>query len=671
MLKWIFNNTLNSVWFGILMMLGVATFVAVGSGFPEVREYFEMDELAFFNAWPFKVLMALLVANLVTVTFLRIPFTPPRYGVWMIHAGIVILIYGMAYYYSFKEEGLAFIPKGQTVSTYYDKWERSLYTRVNDINTNDEHVMLSLPRFKQYQEGDRRISGSDLKNLEPVVIRKGTDGKEQVTALYQVMGLKDPIKFDVVGYWPYGEITSNYIKANGGGGKTAIKVEAFDNENVLRRRIWMVADDASGGHHDLEELEIEHRESGDDAVQAITEAVGKIHQLQVTAGGENRTMFVELGRSYKVGRYEIAVEEFDPAWVTMQGDRVELLTLMVTPPAATGIKPFRRQVIPGRETVTDWLLNVEGAGPMGKRQTEPLDKQLITRYTFNDALRLLPVHGRFKRIFWTTPSKTFVISTSFSRESSVVEEPTGKGEMKFGQNGPRLTFERVENVRRVDSVVVTPREKRNRQAAAEGLKQVLAVRVTCGNWSELVYVPFAQWALTSPWEGGSVKIPGTDLNLQLALGMRSRLIAPHPRAGNPAAVKLDDFKIVSYGGASQSLMQRDFRSFLTITEGNGEERKGVAHMNNPVYFGGSPISNIGDTYWTLFQASWDPNGQRFTVLGVGNRPGVWIMTAGSVLMTVGLLYAFYVKPLIISRMKKRAIEEAKAKGKVIPVGVAG
>ena len=85
------------------------------------------------------------------------------------------------------------------------------------------------------------------------------------------------------------------------------------------------------------------------------------------------------------------------------------------------------------------------------------------------------------------------------------------------------------------------------------------------------------------------------------------------------------------------------------------KRTGVAHLNNPVYFGG-----IGDSYWTFFQAQWDAEAQRFTVLGVGNRPGVWIMTLGCVMIVLGVLYAFYVKPLIIRRMKEKALAKSSA-----------
>src|SRR5436305_1495801 len=91
----IYRKTLNSVIFGIATMVMVGLYVAIGSGMPSVRAYFEMNDLEFFNAWPLKVLMGLLIVNLTVVTWTRIPFTPPRYGVWCIHSGIIILVLGM------------------------------------------------------------------------------------------------------------------------------------------------------------------------------------------------------------------------------------------------------------------------------------------------------------------------------------------------------------------------------------------------------------------------------------------------------------------------------------------------------------------------------------------------------------------------------------------------
>ena len=61
-----------------------------------------------------------------------------------------------------------------------------------------------------------------------------------------------------------------------------------------------------------------------------------------------------------------------------------------------------------------------------------------------------------------------------------------------------------------------------------------------------------------------------------------------------------------------------------------------------------------------FQSQWDTpeqpsttraasKGLNYTILGVGNRNGVWTMLFGSVLSVIGMIYAFYVKPVLKRR----------------------
>jgi cytochrome c biogenesis factor len=145
----LYRHTLASVPFGITLMALIAIYIAIGSGFPSVRSHFEMSDLQFFNAWPLKVLMGLLVWTLATVTIERIPFTPPRYGVWCVHAGIITLIAGMAYYYTYKIEGQVIVPLGQTVDHFYDGTDRALYVRLSGINVGQD-ILWSLPRYHDY-----------------------------------------------------------------------------------------------------------------------------------------------------------------------------------------------------------------------------------------------------------------------------------------------------------------------------------------------------------------------------------------------------------------------------------------------------------------------------------------------------------------------------------------
>lgn len=700
-LTWLFSKTVNNVWFGITVMVLVALYVAIGSGLPAVREFFEMDELGFFNAWPLKVLMALLVANLVVVTFVRIPFTPPRYGVWMIHAGIVTLIFGMAYYYTHKEEGLTLVMRGGSVSHYYDRWERGLYVRVDGVNTGDMLPLPSLPRFAAYPPNAdgtsgplNRVGGRDLVGLRPVVMTRtasAVDGRAAgsggggVVPLHQMLGLAEPVRFDVVGYWPYAEIIRNYTPnlGNTGRGSTGMLVEAFDGQGSPVRRFWLVGDEPGVERESLGELELEHRHlPSDESAEQMVQSVGRIHSLEITTGeGVSERRFVQVGDSFEVGPYTILVEGFDPRWTTMQGETVPLLTLLITPSPGSGAgdggQAFRRQLISGRERVTDWKLGQPEGGPMGVRQNAPLDTRLTTRYVLSDPLRLLPREGSEKRLFITGPSRTWIVGTSTSRPGRATELERGEVEMVFGTGADRAVVRAVrgDGLVRSERVAEVPREQRDRRVGEAGTAQVVAVRVSMGNWATTVHVPYAQWAVTNPgWKGGFVTLPtadGSGRTIQLQLGNRLRPIAPD-RWGRPATVRLDRFELVSYaGGTPTSGLQRDFKSYVTITEADGRTREDVAHMNNPIYFGGTPLLNLGDTYWTLFQAQWDPNGQRFTVLGVGNRPGVWVMTAGSLIMTVGLLYAFYAKPLIIRRMKERALAEARGRGKAAAAGMPG
>ncbi|HSH96343.1 MAG TPA: hypothetical protein VK968_19505, partial [Roseimicrobium sp.] len=214
-LRFIFNHTLNSVVFGIGVMLSTGLYIAIGSGMPSVRELFEMNELQFFNAWPLKVLMTLLVLNLSVVTWVRIPLTWPRLGVWMIHCGIVTLIFGMGFYYALKVEGLIYIGQKQTIGGYYDGQQRSLYIRYRNESGMDLKMlsapMPSLPRFKTHlAEGDKALAPG-LKGL-PLAYETGSEDGRTPTlrALSADLGLNKDITVDVIGYHPYATISTDF-----------------------------------------------------------------------------------------------------------------------------------------------------------------------------------------------------------------------------------------------------------------------------------------------------------------------------------------------------------------------------------------------------------------------------------------------------------------------------
>jgi len=666
----LFNRTLNSVVFGISLMLLTAIYIALGSGYAPLREMFEMNEMQFFNAWPLKVLMGLLVANLATVTWTRIPFTPPRYGVWCVHAGIIVLIFGMAHYYNMKVEGLTMIPVKQTVDHFYDSAERALYVKVTSPGASAiaSYPLVSLPRFKPYLpelNNTQRLDRSDLTGITPTVqSRNPQTSQVRPTSLKELLKLSDDLKLDIVGYYPYGHIASDWVE-DPSVENPAVVLSIANPHTGAQTEFWLVAADARFAGTVLGNVELEHRHVREDqSLQMVQQVAGKMHQLEITVGNYKETLFVEPGQSYPLGDsgYTLAIENFNPAFPTTDGQIVPLLTMKVTSPKQT----FRRQVIAGREVPTDWVLNVEGAGPMGKRQKEPLDHDLKILYSFSDPMHLLPTQGSIKHTIYTSAqgaATDIVTAMDASAQVKVLAESKGEIDLPMGQQTFTLQLRRSEHAKRVDHVETVPPAQRSREQGESGVLQVVLVKASMGNWSQTVPVPFMQWAedAREQWDGPILKLPGTDAAIQLQLGNTQYEL--------PAKITLEKFELEHYmGGSAEVGIPRDFKSTLSIEDkATGERFVDVAHMNHPVYF---PPGLFGKS-WTFFQAQWDPEGQRWTVLGVGNRHGTWIMTLGCIMIFAGLLWAFYLKPVIIRRMKQNALLRAvQAKQKRPPALVA-
>ncbi len=156
----------------------------------------------------------------------------------------------------------------------------------------------------------------------------------------------------------------------------------------------------------------------------------------------------------------------------------------------------------------------------------------------------------------------------------------------------------------------------------------------------------------------------------LADGRRFELMFSRQRSSLPAEIALDEFRLSTHMGGftGESGTIRDYTSMLRFRD-SMEADWGTptpVSMNKPVEHGG---------YW-YFQAQWDPpeearrEGQRasaglnYTVLGVGNRNGVYVQLLGSIIAVIGMIYAFYVKPIIKQWRKKKIYASMASRGKV-------
>lgn len=669
------RHTLRSVVFGICLMVAIAVYIAVGSSQPAVREFFERDEQAFFNWWPLSTLMFLLVANVITVTLDRIPFTPPRYGVWCVHAGIVTLVAGGYWHYSQKVEGTALVGVGQTVDRYYDRWERALYARVGGTNATAA-ALPKLPRFGTYKPSagldSPPLNRKDLGDVSPTLRRLDNETQSPVViSLGERVGVPD-LRFDVVGYYPYADVMSDVVE-DAASSQNGIKITFDDGHDHGPVTNWLMTGDPRYRFVTVENFAFEQLDFDSPAKLAeMIATVRDAHELKVSVDGVDQTISAAVGARYVIGNtgYALRVESFMPAWRTIDGETVQMLTLLVESPKGK----FLRQVINGRDKITDFKPGEPNTGPMGKRQSAPLDDALKTSYTFKGDSRIMPGPGMMRNMIVTVAGSPAVTMLSFgindplvvntlNGQAAKITLPTPRPGDETGMllspsdaQRPTTTFELSwhDHVIAKSWVEETPREKRDKETGAGGGKQVIVVRASGGGQSELVYVPFSLSPYDIPWQGGLVKLVGMTDVVQLQLGN-----SPRPL---PARIKLDKFEAQSYAGLAPraGIAMRDFRSYVTLTDRQNPKRvtTGIIAQNEPVFY-----ANGG---WLFFQSGWDDQGQKFSWIGVGNRPGVGIMVTGCVMIFTGLLYAFYVKPILIRVRKEKAVRAAVASGKLKP-----
>lgn len=209
-------------------------------------------------------------------------------------------------------------------------------------------------------------------------------------------------------------------------------------------------------------------------------------------------------------------------------------------------------------------------------------------------------------------------------------------------------------------------------------------------WSRREWVPFTKFRPLSPRDTTTFRLPDGRA-LEVTFG---RLWRPLPDMW----LQLADFEMYPYPHSTQP---RDFKSTLRLTRIIRDEsgapigtRESTEHtsLNEPLL--ASPYvadahrgavlgllawvaDRLGPNRYKFSQAGWDAQGwndtkaaadagrmprpvAKFTILGVGNNPGIYIIAAGAVMMCLGVPWAFYVKPWIVRRRARRVAQQVRA-----------
>jgi hypothetical protein len=437
---------------------------------------------------------------------------------------------------------------------------------------------------------------------------------------------------------------------------------------------------------------------------------GTEHALIVRhkASGFEAAYPVKVGQTVTVGPtgYVLEVLQLSPQppfpIITrgFQGARSSVAVVHVQPPKPTGPgakpqPPYQRWVYHRFPEINQDMVD---APPDAAGQNSPMP----ARRAADPDLEIVYVDASILQIYFDELADGAVRALVRLPAGAASITPTVKpGEAVSVSPGLSLKLaDRIDDAVRVEFPFSTPTARRDTRAIGNHQRASVAVEVTATvkrktdtgestePWKTTVWVPFTQYARTQTSEAERV--------VGLPDGRRVRVMFGRVRHEfwPPMGIRLADFEMIPY---EHSQMPRDYRSELVVMRrwsNKFEDVKRKTSLNEPLLertpfqpregvpgvfnFAARLLSVIAPNQYKFSQAGWDQAGwaetqaatdrgqarrpfARFTILGVGNNPGIYIIAAGAVMMSVGIPWAFYVKPWLMRR-RKHTIQQQIARG---------
>ncbi len=208
-------------------------------------------------------------------------------------------------------------------------------------------------------------------------------------------------------------------------------------------------------------------------------------------------------------------------------------------------------------------------------------------------------------------------------------------------------------VAEVKPFIVPPAQ---RQRNAEESFAMIRLEVGTGQGVQSKWVHFNQYVFPDEQYAYGGRFAYSPERFRLPDGSQAEVVFSRKRVKLPNPIAMEDFEldthIGGYSGSTSTI--RNYVSRLRFLD-NGKWTEPVPiAVNQPTEYGG---------YW-YFQSMWDrppqsdPSaGMNYTGLGIGNRHGVHAQLAGCCISVAGMIFAFYVKPVL----KRRRAEEQRAK----------
>lgn len=695
--------------------------------------WLEMSELEFYSWWPLRLVLLLFVVNMVTATVRRIEFNLPNIGVLTVHTGIVIIALGSMYYGSLKQEGDTLLAAGETTSDgrptigtpqsgFYDNTRVVLWARQEGRFW--EQRPIHAPRYNEYnlRAGIEASVQAKVGRELPLAV----DGGRTLDRPVQVPSdrtLLDPdINFRLVGYASYAEPVTDFARRDPAPGqppKPARFVNLLQKRDINGRLLerpltfpfYFLPTEPTHRLAETEVFAIEYvRGMSDQQFDALASELpqGAQHALLIDIPGENgyRGVFAaQKGEEFTVGHtgYRVRIEDLMPGppfpIITpgYQNAESSVAIVRITTPSEESYERWVYHRFP--EISQDMLDGITADGRQMRRAADA-----AIRVSYIDASKV--------QIYIDESVSDPNVSAEDRRPARAIVRQRGEAKPRIveGLNAGDVLSDVVEgldvrlgdgwkHVEQVEYPQVVPPDKRKNDNIGNHMQAMLAVEVSTGDWSRVVWLPFTKYLGVGLGTERNIVLPD-GRTLHLAFG---RLRYPLPGF----MVQLMDFQMVAYDHRGSP---RDYQSLVRVVPhsfedvpvspigrlvdrvgGGFEPFEHITKLNAPLQapfmwtdergwlrnVGGLLLSRLNPQQFKFSQAGWDAEGWKqtqamvdrgeirrpyaqFTILGVGNNPGIHIIALGSILMSIGIPWAFYVKPLIMQRRKRRLQQQVAA-----------
>jgi hypothetical protein len=355
--------------------------------------------------------------------------------------------------------------------------------------------------------------------------------------------------------------------------------------------------------------------------------------VELTSPPFRQTFAVTPGQTIRIPdtAYELTVEGIIPSWP------------MVTPPyenamsAAARVQVKNGQIEFNRTVIQRFPQLSQDIDAAGKRHRDPLDPniRLTFRTCANGYAYFVAGPGVPLRFALLEPG-----GQVFEREVKV-GEPMDLPILGEGLKLKVTAFhERAEAIRQP---IVTRIDHRRPGM----LRQLSAVRLEAigrsdrADWRQVV------WVRHSDYPDQTAKLGGPEDIAEFRYdGTPYRFVLSRMERDLRATLANRKLTVQYQPGQTQADRWRSDFNYLTSS---GETGTGMVE------------TNVTDTIagWTYFQSGAPrENEWAWTILGVGNRIGIWPMVLGSILIPLGSWYAFYIKPWLIRRRQRAALAAA-------------